>query len=219
MDYYKLKVLNNKKIFIWIFILIILAIGLLYYFTYKKEDDDIIMNIDSDNQGSLENYSDSIYVDIKGYIEKPGVYSFKQSDNARVNDLIIKAGGLKKEADTSLLNLSKKLEDEMAIIIYSKKEISDYLNGKNELQEKLLICEEKLKNNACIKQEKTSTSLININEASKEELMTLQGIGEAKANAIIKYRSNNPFKKIEDLLNVDGIGEGLFESIKKDIKV
>ena len=222
MDYYKLKVLNNKKIFIWIIIiLIIVGSGLWYYFSYlDMNDDSIVLNTVGSDIKDSDNYnSNDIYIDIKGYVEKPGVYSFKVSDNARINDLILKAGGLKSEADTSLLNLSKKLEDEMTIIIYSKKEVNDYVKGKNELQEKLSICETKLKNNACITYEKPTSSLININLASKEELMTLQGIGEAKANSIIKYRNNNSFKQIEDLLNVEGIGESLFESIKKYIQV
>ena len=200
--------------------LVIIGAGLVYFFYYKNDDvGDVVLNIDKKDDDIEEEFNDDIYVDIKGYIEKPGVYSFKIVDNARVNDLIIKAGGLKKDADTSLINLSKKLEDEMTIIIYSKKEVSDYINGKNELQNKLQICEEKLKNNACINSSKSTTSLININEASKDELITLPGIGETKANAIIKYRNSNPFKKIEDLLNVDGIGEGLFESIKEYIRV
>ena len=226
MDYYKLKILNNKRKII-IFLVIVLLIGglLFYYFNYYQKDEEIkFIKEDNDSKTSeIESEKTSlIIVDIKGYVEKPGVYSFSNDSNARINDLILKAGGLKKDADTSLINLSRKLEDEMTIIIYSKKEVNDYLNGKNELKEKLELCELKLKNNACIEKEETKkeeSTLININSASKEELMTLSGIGEAKADAIIKYRKNNSFKKIEDLKNVEGIGESLFESIKASITV
>ena len=60
---------------------------------------------------------------------------------------------------------------------------------------------------------------VNINTASKEELMTLKGIGEATAEAIIEYRKENKFTKIEDIKNVKGIGDKKFESIKEDIEV
>ncbi|MCZ6133680.1 helix-hairpin-helix domain-containing protein [Campylobacter ureolyticus] len=60
---------------------------------------------------------------------------------------------------------------------------------------------------------------VNINTASKEELMTLKGIGEATAEAIIEYRKENKFIKIEDIKNVKGIGDKKFESIKEDIEV
>ena len=162
-----------------------------------------------------------ISVDIKGYVLTPGVYAFKSSDNARINDLIIKAGGLKKEADTSILNLSKKLEDEMTIIIYSKDEVANYVKTQELLKNKLELCELKLKNNACMKEEKEESkeTIININKATKEELMQLNGIGESKALAIIEYRKSKPFLDITDIMNVEGIGESLFESIKNNIKV
>lgn len=60
---------------------------------------------------------------------------------------------------------------------------------------------------------------VNINTASKEELMTLNGIGEATAEAIIEYRKENKFTKIEDIKNVKGIGDKKFEAIKDDIEV
>lgn len=60
---------------------------------------------------------------------------------------------------------------------------------------------------------------VNINKASKEELMTLQGIGESIAGRIISYREKNPFKSIEELKNVSGIGEKLYEKIKDFITV
>lgn len=60
---------------------------------------------------------------------------------------------------------------------------------------------------------------VNINTASKEELMTLKGIGETTAEAIIEYRKENKFTKIEDIKNVKGIGDKKFEAIKEDIEV
>ena len=224
MDYYKLKVLNNKKNIIIIFIFI--TIGIIVFFYYKfyyqsiNEKEEIINNIPNESLIKTED-NKLIYVDIKGYVSKPGVYSFNEEDNARINDLILKAGGLKKEADTSILNLSKKLEDEMTIIIYSKSEVENYIKTQESLKNKLQICELKLNNSGCIKEEskESNNSIVNINTATKEELMTLSGIGESKAQAIIEYRNKNAFQDIKDLLNVEGIGESLFEAIKEHIKI
>lgn len=219
MDYYKLKVLNNKKKFIFIVLILVIILGLCYYFIIYEKDD-----VPIDNQNIILNEEESvienneIIVDIKGYVNKPGVYSFKESDNARINDLIIKAGGLIKEADTSTINLSKKLEDEMIIIIYSKSEVTNYVKTQDTLEKKLEICENKLKNDACIIN-KTNNEKININEASVDELVTLSGIGKAKAEAIIEYRKKSKFKTINDIMKVDGIGESLFANIKESITV
>ena len=223
MDYYKLKVLNNKKKFILVgCIILILALFAYYFLVYKENDKetvkkDIIVKNEEENVNSV----DDLIVDIKGYVSKPGVYSFKKSDNVRINDLIVKAGGLLKDADTSTINLSKKLEDEMIIIIYSKSEIANYVKTQDDLSKKLEICENKLKNDACIKEktELTSNNKININEASISELQELNGIGKSKAEAIIEYRKKNKFKSIEEIMNVDGIGESLFASIKESITV
>ncbi len=62
-------------------------------------------------------------------------------------------------------------------------------------------------------------SAVNINTASQKELMSLSGIGETKAKAIIEYRNNTRFKKIEDIMEVKGIGKNIFDKIKKDIVV
>ena len=227
MDYYKLKVLNNKrKILLIVILLFVISLILFYFFVYRKNDNkneivkvnETIVKKDNDNRSDNISSGDLIYVDIKGFVNKPGVYSFNQIDNARINDLINKAGGLKKDADTSTINLSKKLEDEMAIIIYSKSEITNIIKTQEDLSKKLEICESKLNNNACIKIEEKNTK-ININEASLEELLTLNGIGEAKAKLIIEYRSKNKFKNIEEIKNVQGIGESLYITIKENITV
>lgn len=223
MDYYKLKVLNNKKgILIVIFVFFLLGLSCYYFFIYKdKNTNEVVENNQDIVINKAESSSlDDIYVDIKGFVNKPGVYSFKSYDNARINDLIEKAGGLMKDADTSTINLSKKLDDEMTVIIYSKSEITNFVKTQDEMKKKLEICENKLKNNACIKEEvKTNNSKVNINEASLNELLTLNGIGEAKAKAIMAYREKSKFKSIEDIKNVEGIGESLFASIKENITV
>ena len=139
MDYYKLKILNHRKGFVIGLIVLIIIGVLIYYFCIRDKDIEIFSNsnIHLEEKEPLTKVDTKIFVDIKGYVNKPGVYSFNISENARINDLIYKAGGLKKEADTSIINLSRKLEDEMAVIIYSKKEINDYTKTLEETKKKL----------------------------------------------------------------------------------
>lgn len=159
--------------------------------------------------------SDLIYVDIKGFVKNPGVYSLEKG--SRIIDLINESGGLLKGANTRLINLSKILNDEDNIVVYSNSEIKKLNKTEVIYKSSPCICEE-IKNDGCIKD--TETTLININTASKEELMTLNGIGESKANSIIEYRDNNGnFEKIEDIINVNGISENIFIIIKKNITV
>ena len=222
MDYYKLKILNNRKIIIIVLTVISIIIFTLYYFlVYQNKEIDFPSNelIISEEDKSSKS-QDDLVVDIKGHVNKPGVYYFMESDNPRIVNLIEKAGGLSKDADTSMINLSKKLEDEMIIIIYSKSEIANYVKTQDELRKKLEICENKLKNDACINEKQnTSNGKININEASVSELESLSGIGKSKAEAIVEYRKKNKYQTIEDIKNVEGIGDSLFESIKESITV
>lgn len=167
---------------------------------------------------------EELKVDIKGQVINPGIYSLK--DGSRVIDVIAAAGGLTEYADTSVINLSKKIQDEMVIIVYSGEEVIDFHKTKEiekQVEEKCIQKdEESLKNDACITNTNNSnlTGKISINTATLEELMTLTGIGEAKAKDIISYReSNGPFKTIEDLKNVSGIGDSVFAKIKENITV
>ena len=161
------------------------------------------------------------------YISKvTGVREVTSLNDSRVIDVIAAAGGLTGEADTSVINLSKKITDEMVIIVYSKTEVADFHKTKQieeQVQEKCIQQdEEALVNNACISSEVEvkKTGKISINTASKEELMTLPGIGESKAKDIISYREKNgPFKSVEDIKKVTGVGDSIFAQIKENITV
>lgn len=173
---------------------------------FKKEEDN-----EEEEQEETKN-STKVIVDIKGMVNNPGVY---EVDNTyRVNDVINLAGGLKEGADTSDINLAKTVYDEMTIIVYSSEEVLE------KYKQEVCICNcPYIENNACIDNE-TDSNLVNINTAGIEELTTLTGIGDVKAEAIIKYRNEvGRFKQKEDLLNIEGIGEALFEKIKDDITI
>ena len=168
---------------------------------------------------------EKVIVDVKGEVTTPGVYELLSTNT--VMDAINMAGGLTKQSDTSNINLSKKLSDEMVIIIYNSSEIKEMKKAKE------VVCPPC--NNACIiEEDKTAelkdekietentqtTSKININIATTEELQALSGIGETKAQAIVDYRTQNgKFEAIEDLKNVSGIGDSTFEKIKENITV
>ena len=187
--------------------------------------DSNIENIDilNDISNNTKDSEEEIYlVDIKGAINNPGVY--KVPVGTRVNDVINAAGGLTDNADTSLINLSKLVIDEMVIIIYTKDEVqnSNLVNTVIKVVEKECVCPN-IENDSCINDKITDTitngsGKVNINTASMEELSKLDGIGESKAQAIIKYREENGnFKTIEDITNVSGIGSSVYEKIKDNI--
>lgn len=180
-------------------------------FKEEIEEEAEVPSNDEEQEDTKEN---KVVVDIKGMVANPGVY---EVDNTfRVNDVITLAGGLTEGADTSLINLAKIVNDEMIIIVYSKEEILEKF--KNEV----CVCDcPKIKNDACVDVNiEEENILVNINTASKEELMKVSGIGESKADAIIEYRQNSGnFSSIEDIKNVSGIGESLFEKIKDYITV
>ena len=168
---------------------------------------------------------EKIKVDIKGAVKNPGVYEI--NSNGRVADAIVISCGLTNDSDTSTINLSKNLTDEMVIIIYTKEEVAEMLKGSTSIKyiEKECICP-KIENDACIdnvidNKPDTNTSneqKVSLNSATIDELMQLPGIGEVKAKAIIAYREENGgFKTIEELLEVNGIGESTFNKLKENI--
>ena len=143
-------------------------------------------------------------VHITGQINREGVYEIKDGD--RLEDLINKAGGLSPDADSKSLNLAMKLEDQMKIYIPSKDEILDQEDASTD----------QIISNA---DPSSQEGKININEASKEELMTLPNIGEKRAQAIIDYRESKKFETIEEIKNVTGIGDKFYQAMQDLITV
>ncbi|MBQ3307127.1 MAG: helix-hairpin-helix domain-containing protein [Bacilli bacterium] len=188
----------------------------------RKKDEVVLFKKDDIKEEKKTIEEKYLKVDIKGEVVLPGIYSLEEG--SRVIDVITLAGGLTENADTSVVNLSKKTFDEMVIIIYSHEQVSNFYETKRMEKEVVDSCrqvdENALKNDACICSEEISSSKININTASKEELMELPGIGDAKAQDIIQYREEHgPFQSIEDVQNVSGIGESLYSKIQENITV
>ena len=174
---------------------------------------------------SVENIIKKIKVDIKGAVKKPGVYELDVG--SRVSDLIKLAGGLKSNASTKYLNLSKKIEDEMVIKIYTDTQIKNMKITYNVVEECKCPTEDisscagaSIIDKGDNSNSNNASDKVSLNNASKEELMTLSGIGESKADAIIEYRNeNNGFKTIEEIMNVSGIGESAYNKIKDYIRL
>lgn len=208
-----------------IIILIPFLILMVFIQMYKKENNIVINeNYTSDNETELIDNVDNHEkkLNIKGAVVNPGVYSFNEGE--RVIDAINKSGGLLENADTSVINLSKNLFDEMVIVVYTVDEVNE-MKGKNILiqyVEKECNCPT-LSNDACLSNDsvkESDSSKISINNASVEELTKLSGIGKSKAKSIVEYRNEHGlFSSIDEILNVSGIGEALFEKIKDNITI
>lgn len=147
--------------------------------------------------------SKEIAVYICGAVKKPGVYKFNTA--SRVCDAVKAAGGFKKNADTISINQAQYLKDGEQITIPKKTNVKPGSSGDGKSDS----------NNS-----KASSNLVNINQADENELMTLPGVGESKAASIIEYRNKNGnFTKIEDIMKITGIKEGVFNKIKDKITI
>ncbi len=142
-----------------------------------------------------------IWVDICGEVRRPGVY--EMTDGDRLYQIVEKAGGMTEEAQPVSVNLARQLVDGEQIYVYSRKEYEALPEAETPVNP--------LENAA---------GKININTASAEELTALSGIGPAKAAAIVAYREENGgFSEIEQIREVDGVGDGTYQKIKDEIAV
>ncbi len=210
---------HDKKVIIIVAIILALLLIAGFFGIRKNLSDDSKVYASKENEvcelTTTEEIPHEFYVDIKGAVKKPGVY--KVSEKNIVKDVIDMAGGLKSTAVTSNINLSKKVTSEMVIYVYTKSELTTAKTTKIISDEKILITTEPMKDES--NSDQNTRKLININVASKTELMTIPNIGESKADSIIIYRTENKFNKIEDIMNVSGIGESVFAKIKEFITV
>lgn len=221
-----LRFLKKYKYVITIFLFMLIIFYIVFVkVNLKSKEKNLVDNqvvINEVEKVEVDLKDDLVYVDIKGAVKKPGVY--KINSDKKIIDVITMAGGLMENANTDNINLSKKVTDEMVIIIYTNDEVknSNIVDTVIKVIDKECVCPN-IQNDGCINTEINDSitnvnKTININTATLEELMSINGLGEAKAKAIIKYREENGyFKIIDDLLNVSGIGEALFEKIKEYI--
>ncbi len=226
----------KKYYFILLLILLLLG-GVGYYFVVNSNKEEV--NNDLNEIVKIDDYNEDISIDIKGAVNKPGVY--KLSSGSNIHDAIETAGGLKKGATTKNINLSRMLKNEWIIYIYTEKELNNIINKNKESIKPIAPCVcETIEINKCLdsgssvitpKDEnildgektitpETSDEKVSINFGTLEDLMTLSGIGNAKATSIIEYRElNGLFTNLNDLTKVSGISEAMYEKIKNNIKL
>lgn len=170
--------------------------------TMDSSSDELLNSGSSDSEKMVASHDSEMAVYVSGAVKHPGLFRFH--GKARVSDAIDAVGGFCKNASTDSINMARILEDGEQIHILTRKQVKSA--GKQ----------------AGVSAQNTSGKgdLININQASKEELMQLPGIGESKALAIIAYREKNGnFQTTKDLMQISGIKEGVYNKIKEYITV
>ncbi|MDF1616568.1 ComEA family DNA-binding protein [Petrocella sp. FN5] len=188
--------MKNKWLYMGVILLVVISSGLFYMGQIKDKEG---IRIETENSKKSVEYEEDIdevmnksYIHICGAVKNPDVYEV--NENARLFEVIAMAGGLEEDAVKGSVNLARKVMDgEQIYVPFEGEEQISYITQENQ-------------------------SKVSLNQGTKEQLMTLTGIGEVRANAIIKHRTQKgPFVRIEDIMLVEGIKEAMFEKIKDDI--
>lgn len=209
-----LKESLKKNISIIIMLVAILIIGIVLY--KKEEGTHDVQNIFDEIENNINvvesvvtEETKQIAVHITGEVKKSGVIYLKEG--SRIIDAIEKAGGTTKNADLGKVNLAYVLQDGQKVYIPNKKNNASVYISENSGQDVI-------DNGNTNTKTENKRKKININTANKEELQSISGIGPALAEKIVSYRNTNgKFKKVEDLKNVNGIGESKYRNIKDSI--
>lgn len=161
----------------------------------EQTSTETLGQVATDTDNETQQISEAlIIVDVGGEVKNPGIVQLPA--NSRVYAAIEKAGGLKQTADTKKINLAAILNDGEKLYIPKFNEILELTSGSD------------------------FSNLININTANSDSLQKINGVGPSTAEKIIAYRqSNGPFKKIEEMMNISGIGEKTFAKFKSQITI
>ncbi len=210
------KFFKKDNIVYIIIIVLFLIIGYQYYENKNYEKSEFLdintaelssNKIKSKNSNEIpiekeEEENKEIIIHISGAVKNPGI--LKMDSSKRIVDAVELAGGATNDADLDRVNLAAKLHDEEKVYIPKFGE-----ENSNNL----------VPTTSSVNSNHNGTEKININSADSSELQKIPGIGEKTAQKIIDYRSNNPFSSIEDIKNIDGIGDKKFESMKEYISI
>ncbi len=162
-----------------------------------------------------------IFVHVCGQVCQPGVYELKV--HSRVYEAIQAAGGMTQTAAFSYLNQAEELTDGQQLYVPSQEEITAWENGENTSGNQAFAkgaTEGQSSENSDDQKGKSADDKVNLNTADQTELMTLNGIGEVRAKSILQYREEHgKFSAIDELKNVDGIGEKTYKKVESRIKI
>ena len=202
-------------------LIIVVGLSILFFWIHGDQGTRVISEAEAGTDEAAGSYEDPqydehsadqeapaassvAYVDISGEVNKPGVY--KVTSETRLFEVIDMAGGLTEKADPDSLNRAEKVTDGQKIIVLSYDESSKIGSSSSSVPDYGLTSDEGDK--------------VNINTADSSELQTIPGIGPAKAQSIIDYREQNGyFTTTEDIMDVTGIGQKTYASIKDYIVV
>ena len=208
---------KQKKIIIIVGALIVTGIMIFIYNSNKIDTSDIneemlISNNENNNMTDTQTEEKNIIiVHITGAVKNPGIVRLEEG--SRIEDAINKAGGLNEDADITNVNLAYILEDGIKIKIPSNSDVTG-------VQNENILNSDSGENIVEEFKDSNKSSPLNINKATEQDLQNLPGIGLSLASKIIEYREENgKFSTIEDIKNVNGIGESKYENIKDHICV
>ena len=194
---------NRINLFLILLGLIFLGSGVLLFKNFQKDSDIEIVESVLQDREDVE-----IIVEIAGAVEKPGVYSLPQ--NSRVEDLLIKSGGLSADADRiwmeKYINRAAKLIDGQKFYLPKQSEQSLGTSANNSSGDL-----SGFKNTS-----EGIGQLVNINAASQNELESLPGIGPVYAQSIIEHR---PYSSVDDLITKGALKNYVYEKIKDKVSV
>jgi len=215
--------MSKQKIIIVLTVLFIIVSGIYYSMSFGKSGEAVFIAAETGTEDTIKEIEDvtdkkensqsnleaefisekKLYVHICGQINYSGVYCLEEE--SRIVDVVEMAGGFTENAAKDYVNLAQKLTDGQKI----------YIPALDELEDSLPIME-----STGNEKHGLESTKVNINTADKEVLMTLTGIGEAKAEAIIRYREENDgFHHIEEIKQIEGIKDGVFNKIKDEIEI
>lgn len=193
-------------------VFLLLGIGI-WKFCFKEEESDIrqatlVLEKKEEKEEVIE-IVDKIVVDIKGAVNSPGIYYV--DSNSRVSDVISLAGGVLEHADTSVINLGRKVFDEMVIIIYTKDAVNNFVKVKEEEKEKQEACvivEEKIINNACVCDDDIDSSGSNTSNDVTDKIEVEDSSNNSNDNNSEGVGLVNINKaSLDELMTLSGIGE------------
>ncbi|WP_010581124.1 helix-hairpin-helix domain-containing protein [Liquorilactobacillus vini] len=218
---------ENRARIVVILIAIGLIIGGVFWYSYQQTNltsgSEIKLtktkssNKDAATVTKSSSRAPTFYVDIKGAVQKPGVY--RMTSQQRVNDVVLAAGGFLTNADQNQVNLSLKLYDQQIIYVPIKGEIQDQsLPTTIEQTPTEAATASSGAVTASAAESSVTTTKFDLNTATKEQLMQINGIGEKKAELIINYRQEHgQFKQLDELKDISGIGDKTLEVLKENL--